>query len=407
MDDREQRSRLLRGRRGALTRLGTPAAAVARSQLSQTTRVALACSLIAAATALSAALTTVSVADWNITALVRMAEEQPLARVARESDPSFAFVDYDGRGDGVYYYAIARDPLALGDEHELFELSAYRYGHPGYSWAASVLSAGEARLIPYVFLLLNLGGIAVAAGAASLISRELGHSPWSGLLVALNPGLVYATTIDTNEPVSAALLALVLLGWLRGAWTLALPVLAALCFMKEWFVLVPLALAAWELLGWRQAGRRVLVRTVATAATVVPFGLWYLYVIVHFDGWPAAPAGDLLQFPLSGWIQTARLGADWGMQSFDRVVVGHTTVPLLVVVGVAFALGIARALRLRSPLDPVYLVFMPVVFGLNSYNLLYTKDLIRTLAIPLALLPAVMVDSRRWRERVREEGPVQ
>jgi hypothetical protein len=366
--------------------------------LSRTGRIAVACSLVAVVTALGAALTTISVTDWNVTVLVRMAREQPLAPVARASDPDFAFVNYDGRGDGVYYYAIARDPLARGDEHRLFSSSAYRYGHPGFSWAASLLSAGDARFVPLVLLLLNLGGMGVAAGVASLIARELGHSGWGGLLVALNPGLVYATTIDTDEPVSAALLALVLLAWLRGRWKLGLPALAALCFMKEWFVLVPAALVVWELLQWRRSGlRQVLARGAAVAASVIPFGVWYLYVIVHFDGWPAAPAGQLLQFPPTGWIQTARLGADWGTETFNRLVVGHTTVPFLAVVGVAFCLGILRAVRLRSPVDLVFLAFMPVVFGLNSYNLLYAKDLIRTLAIPLALVPAVMVDCRTWR----------
>src|SRR5436190_2882135 len=93
-------------------------------------RIAVACALVASATALAAALTTISVANWKVSALVRMAREQPLATLARESDPGFAFVDYAGRGDGVYYYAIARDPLARSGEHSMFELNAYRYGHP-------------------------------------------------------------------------------------------------------------------------------------------------------------------------------------------------------------------------------------------------------------------------------------
>ena len=91
---------------------------------------------------------------------------------------------------------------------------------------ASLLSLGNPVLIPYVFLLLNLVGMATAAAAVSLIGRELGFSPWAGLLVALNPGLVYATTIDTSEPVAAALLAVALLLWIRGRWKQALPVLA-------------------------------------------------------------------------------------------------------------------------------------------------------------------------------------
>jgi hypothetical protein len=362
--------------------------------------VALACALVSVATALAATLTTISVADWNVTVLVRMAEEQPLAPLARATDPDFRFVNYHGRGDGVYYYAIARDPLARGDEHELFVWAPYRYGHPGFGWAAWLLSAGNAELIPLAFLILNLTGLGVAAAAASLISRELGHSPWGGLAVALNPGLVYATTIDTNEPVSAALLALVLLAWLRGRWKLGLPAVAALCFMKEWFVLVPVGLAVWELLQLQRTGlSSTLTRIAAIAASVAPFALWYLYVVVHFGSWPAAPAGELLQLPLTGWAQTARRAADMGMQTFDQVLVGHATLPLLAVVGLAFAVGTVRALRLGNPIHLVYLALLPVVLGLNWLNLLFAKDLMRTLAIPLALVPAVMVSSERWRDR--------
>jgi hypothetical protein len=371
-----------------VTSVGT---ASAPPRVTPTWRIAATCAALAVVAAFGAALVTISIADWNVTVLVRMAREQPLASLAEKSDPDFAFVDFDGRGDGVYYYAVARDPLARGPEHELFVWSAYRYGHPGYSWAAWLLTAGNPVLIPFAFLLLNLVGIGAAAAAASFISHELGHTPWAGLLVALNPGLIYATTIDTSEPVAAALLALVLLAWLQRRWRLGLPALILLSFMKEWFVLVPLALGLWELLSWRQDGlRRALARSAAIWASLAPFGLWYLYVTVHFAGWPAAPAGDLLQLPLTGWVQTARLGARFGTETFDHVLVGHVTVPLLTVMGIAFALGIVRALRLRSPIDLAYLAFMPIVFGLNSANLLYTKDTIRTLAIPLALVPAVL-----------------
>jgi hypothetical protein len=42
---------------------------------------------------------------------------------------------------------------------------------------------------------------------------------------------------------------------------------------------------------------------------------------------------------------------------------------------------------------------MPVVLSLNWLNLLYAKDLIRTLSIPLALVPAVIAGGELWRER--------
>jgi hypothetical protein len=138
------------------------------------------CAVIAVATAAAAVLATVSIADWNPTVLVRMAEEQELAPLARDTDPDFVFVHYHGRGDGVSYYAIARDPLARGEEHDLFTWPAYRYGHPGYSWLAWAFSLGDAALVPYAFLLLNLLGMGVAGAAASLVARELATRPGPG-----------------------------------------------------------------------------------------------------------------------------------------------------------------------------------------------------------------------------------
>lgn len=364
------------------------------------------CAVIAVATAAAAVLATLSVADWNPTVLVRMAEEEQLAPLARAADPDFVFVHYHGRGDGISYYAIARDPLARGEEHDLFTWPAYRYGHPGYSWLAWALSLGQAAFVPYAFLLLSLLAMGVAGAAASLVARDLGHSEWVGLAVALNPGLVYATTIDTSEPVAAALLLVILLLWLRGRWKAALPLIAALCFMKEWFVLVPVGLCLWELLRFARTRRRDLrVRSAALILTIVPFGLWYLYVILRFDAWPASPAGDFLQLPLTGWIQTARAAAERGTGTFDGVVAGHATVPLLAVAGAALAFGAFRALRLRTPVDAIYLAFMPVVFAMNQWGLLYVKDMIRELAIPLVLLPAVIAGyaSVRFGVRVGDE----
>jgi hypothetical protein len=82
------------------------------------------------------------------------------------------------------------------------------------------------------------------------------------------------------------------------------------------------------------------------------------------------------------------------MDSFDRLVTGHVTVPLLATLAAAFLIGIARAVRLRTPIDPVYLMFMPIVFAMNTWGLLYAKDAIREVAIPLLLLPAVLAGRR-------------
>jgi hypothetical protein len=346
-------------------------------------RIAVWCAVIAVATAASGVIATISVSDWNPTVLVRMAQEEELAPLARAADPDFMFVHYHGRGDGVAYYAIARDPLARGEEHDRFTWPAYRYGHPGYSWLAWALTLGNAAFIPYAFVLLNLVGIGVAGAAASLVARELGYTEWAGLAIAVNPGLVYSTTIDTSEPVAAALLLIVLLLWLRGRWRVGL----------------------WELLRYARTRRRDLrVRTGALVLTIVPFGLWYLYVLLRFNEWPASPTRKLVEFPPIGWIQTMRAAAERGTGAFDGVVTGHAAVPLLAVAGAALAFGAFRALRLRTPVHAVYLAFMPVVFAMNEWGLLYVKDMIRELAIPLVLVPAVVAGYALVRFGVRAGG---
>lgn len=360
-------------------------------------RVALACAAVAVAVSGVAVIASISIRQWRPSALVRMSGSEPMAALARETDPSFAFVPPEGHYDGVYFYAIARDPLARGEAHHLIDRAAYRYGHAGYGWLAWLASGGRAPAVPAALLGLGLAGAAVAAAAASLLSRELGWSGWGGLLVALNPGIVYATTVDTSEPVGLAVLALALVAWLRakhgraGAW------LVAACLMKEPFLLVPAGLAVWEGIEWAR-GRRgpdVGRRLAALAAGPVAFGIWYLYLRGRFGVWPfTQEARDFLTAPFAGWVETFRLAAGLGVQGFDRMQLGTASVPLLAAIGGALALGAVRAVRPRTPIDPVFLLLALLMFCLNWLALLYPKDLIRELAAPLALLPAVLAGRR-------------
>jgi hypothetical protein len=68
---------------------------------------------------------------------------------------------------------------------------------------------------------------------------------------------------------------------------------------------------------------------------------------------------------------------------------------LLAVVGGALLVGMIRAARLRSWLDPIFLMYALLIFCLNWLGLLYPKDLVRETAIPMALLPAVVASFRR------------
>ncbi len=231
--------------------------------MTRTRRIALGCSAIAVAVCGVAVAASLSVRDWHLSALVRMSGSEPMAGPARATDPGFAFVNPQAHYDGVYFYAIARDPFARGEAHTLIDRPAYRYGHAGYGWLAWLVTAGRAGAIPAALLALSLAGVAIAGYAGSLLAAELGWSPWGGLVVAFTPGIVLATTVDTSEPLALAATLLALLAWMRGRRGWGAAALAAACFIKEPLLLVAVGIGVWEVTVWMETrapdlGRRIL-----------------------------------------------------------------------------------------------------------------------------------------------------
>lgn len=368
-------------------------------------RIALACAAVALGVGGLAVVATLAVHRWQPSILVRMSVSEPIAELARATDLSFAFVNPSAHYDGVYFYAVARDPLALGIEHDLIDKAAYRYGHPGYGWLAWLLSFGQPRLVPLALLVIGLASIATAAAATSLLSKALGWSAWGGLVVPFNPGLVYAVTADTSEPVGAAALGLTLLAWLHGRRSRVAGLLILLCLIKEIFLVVPLGLAAWEAIG---VIRRRTTPEWRHLAALLPgpfaFVLWQAYVRARFGVWSFSEGEALLDLPLAGWSDTFSRAAAMGTEGFDQMQLGQVGVPLLAVTGAVLATGLVRALQLRTFLDPVYILFALSAFCLNWLNLLYPKDLIRALAIPLCLLPAALLGPGAQAARVASQS---
>jgi len=359
--------------------------------------IALACAAIAVATTGAAVVASLGARDWSPTALIRMSSTEPMARLAREAEPGFQFVTPGGHYDGVYYYTIARDPFARGEAHGLIDRPGYRYGHAGYGWLAGVVSLGRADLVPSALLAINLVAVAVAAFVGSALARQYGWSPWGGVAVALNPGIIYAATVDTSEPLGLAVLALALLAWTRRRWILGAAALVALCLIKEPFILVPAGLAAWEVVEAvrGRAAPDLRRRLLLLAAGPLAFSAWYLYLRITFGHFPFTEARDLTTWPVKGWVDSFRMAATLGNGEFEASQLGTAAVPLLATFGAAIVIGLVLAARARTPLDLVYLPLALLVCGLSWLGLLYPKDLIRELAMPLALLPAVVAGAVR------------
>lgn len=154
--------------------------------------------------------------------------------------------------DGQFYYQIARNPLGAA---RYMDNASYRYQHFLYPLLVWLLSFGQAALVPYLLLLVNLVAI---VGSVEIISRLLvkyGFSPWFSLALGLYYGLAVGLTFDTTEPFTCLLLSLGVWSleqkrWIPGALWLGLATLS-----RETAVLFPLCLAiafVWNR-RWREA----------------------------------------------------------------------------------------------------------------------------------------------------------
>jgi hypothetical protein len=354
------------------------------------------CALAAVLTCLAAAFAAMAAADFEPSVLVHVGSAEPMAGVARAADPHFALVPNQSHYDGVYYYAIGRDPLARGTEHTLIDRPSYRYGHPGFGWLGWLASAGQARALPDALLAVALACAAIAGAAAALLAAELGLSPLWGLVVAFDPGLVYSATVLTSEAAQLAALFVALYAWRRGRRVWAVLAMMVGCFVKEPLVLVPAGIAIYEVANWLRTRslRTLFARIGLLAIPPLAYLCWFVYVWWHLGLPPTDQSHDLASIPFTGWVDTFKRAASFVGADFSTSQLGAIEVPLLVVVGFALVLGAARAYRLDTVVKPVFILLALTLFSLTWLNLLFPKDFLRAATVALALLPFVFAPGR-------------
>jgi hypothetical protein len=155
-----------------------------------------------------------------------------------------------------------------------------------------------------------------------------------------------------------------------------------LVLSKEQFVLVPLGIAAWELL---RPGRRV--RDVwIFAACIVPAACWWVYARIQLGAW--FTTGAALTLPLAGW-KRALLDAGSGTYSPDAAVNIGAESTLVVLAALLILLAVAGllALRLRGPTDAAYISIGVVAACLVANSTTFLRDALRNTAVLVTLVP--------------------
>ncbi len=151
------------------------------------------------------------------------------------------------------------------------EQPAYRYQRILGAALARLLSFGQAALVPYALLLINLTALGFGTAALAALLRAERVSGWYALIYGLFGGIFFAVRASTTEPLAYGLLLIALLALHRRhfGWSAALFALAALA--KE-VTLITAAGAALALLLNRQPRRAFLIGLGA----LLPFVAWQL-----------------------------------------------------------------------------------------------------------------------------------
>lgn len=177
--------------------------------------------------------------------------------------------------DGQFVYYMADDPLHA---YRKMDVPSHRYKrliYPSLAWLFSF--GGQADLLPWSMLIINLFAVGVAAGALAALLQARKANPGYALVFAVYVGTLFSVRSDLNEPLAFALT--------LGAWVLhskqrkagALLVFALAGLTKEIALLVPLALALDALI--RKDIQDALRIGLGSAG---PYAIWYGVLLLLF-----------------------------------------------------------------------------------------------------------------------------
>jgi len=181
--------------------------------------------------------------------------------------------------DGEFYYRLALDPANLHTTAFGITLDVpFRLERIGYPFLAWLLALGQAPLVPFSLVLVNVLAMAAIGylGAVFAVAAKR-HALW-GLLLPAYFGLWFSLARDLTEPVSAACLLAALLAYRRRRYVLAGGLFAYAALSRETALVAIAALALTRVLAI--ARRRSPPGRADTAWTIplVAFAAWQLIV---------------------------------------------------------------------------------------------------------------------------------
>jgi hypothetical protein len=328
--------------------------------------------------------------DMDPTAYVAFFREDTPEQIAYPSRILGRPVVTDGLAhDGKYFFAQANDPWYLEPERHAVVLDAplYRAQRMLYPTIAGGFGLFPPEAILWSMIVINVLAMAVGAALASRLASIWGYSPWLGIWVPLNIGLLLELNLG-NAGVLAYTCCLAGLLALEAERTwLPSFLFAAAALTREVMILFPIGvLALWWVDRRRAPWRLVLVPTVVV-------GIWHLYLRVRLSGIEGSGVGAGTRALAPPFVELIQAVRHWMTDPGGFII-------NILIIGIVLAF-VPLALRSRLPIAWGALPFVGLVAVVSLNVWKETYDFPRAFAPVFTAIPFLIAP--KWRHEERRE----
>lgn len=257
--------------------------------------------------------------SWNPMALVR---------VGGHFDPRVGGQEMGY--DGQFGYQIALDPL---QGWQYVDIPAYRYQRILYPLLARAVSFGQAEIIPWAMLIINIIAAVMSVWLLGKILRNNGYSPWFALSYGLFIGTLMSIRLNLNEPLAylLAILGMYLIEKSRMKWAILAFAMASLT--KEIIILFPLAF------GLEYLFKKRMKSAAAMVLAIIPLGLWKTILFFWLHDWGLNSGGAMATpfewLPYAGWWKLAMINFS-GFLQISLVILPLVILPSILGIWISF-----------------------------------------------------------------------
>lgn len=165
---------------------------------------------------------------------------------ARETPPGLTVRPEIGGYDGVAFYRLAVNPFSTARKAYGIRLDnpPYRQQRIGYPLLVFLASAGQARAVPLMMVVVNVLALVAIAAIGGLLAQHFGFNGLWGIAFALYPGFILTLSRDTSEIVACMFMLATALALARERFLAASILLTFAMLTRETALLIAIAVAA-------------------------------------------------------------------------------------------------------------------------------------------------------------------